>query len=137
MTYKILILVGSIMLTSCATQKKDGEARELSKVGVEKSLVKGKSSKADVIKLLGTPEMVNSNSERTEQWVYSKSETEWNSKYGDIGLGILSFVGSSLLGGFGSIGGSKSSESTKMKTLEIYFNKQGFLNKYAFSYSKI
>ncbi|GEM_PF-3937374 len=133
---RITYLFLALSLVSCASADKS-KKNELSKVSIEKSLKKGLTKKSEVIKLLGSPEMVNSDSEGEEQWVYSKTASEWNDMGANVGLFGASFLSSALLGTSLDFGGSKGSSSTKTKTLEVYFDKKGILKSYSLSTSKI
>ncbi len=133
---RITYLFLALSLVSCASTNKEKKS-ELSKISIEKSLIKGQTKKSDVIKLLGSPEMVNSDSEGDEQWVYSKTASEWNDMGANVGLFGASFLSSTLLGTSLDFGGSKGSSSTKTKTLEVYFDSKGILKSYSLSTSKI
>ena len=138
MTKSILILITLTLFAGCASKKKEeGKVKNFSKVEIEKYVIAKKSNKADVIKALGSPEMVNSLSDKTEQWVYSKSAANWGRQSGGIGAGALGFLSSSIIGFNVAGSASESSLSTKMKTLEINFDKKGIVKDYSFSYSRI
>jgi len=138
MLKSILIILTVVSVFGCASKNKDeGKIRKFSKVEIEKYVVAKKSSKADVIKALGSPEMINSLSDKTEQWVYSKSAANFGHQSGGIGAGILGFVSSSLVGFDVSGSSTSASLETKTKTLEINFNSKGIVADYSFSYSRI
>ena len=121
-----------MLLTSCASKNKS-KGKEFSPMKAKSSLVKGKTTKAEVIKLFGSPEMVNFDSNGSEQWVYSKSSTEWEDSYSEVDVLAADFVSDTLVAGLPSFGSSESSRSDKTRTLEVYFNKKGLLDYYEFS----
>lgn len=133
-----LFILTFLLLSSCASQKKDeGKIKQFTKAEIEKYLVVKKSTKADVIKALGSPEMINSLSDKSEQWVYSKSSLDYEGQRGSIGAGVVSFVSSSIVGFDLGHSSTKASLNSQSKTLEVSFNSKGILKDYSFSHSKI
>lgn len=94
------------------------------------------TTKAQVIELLGHPEMVNSSSDGDEQWVYAKGSSEHDAGYGGIGTTMLGVMGTTLTGLDVSTANYSSSTSTQTTTLTIYFNKKSKVTKYNFSSSR-
>jgi outer membrane protein assembly factor BamE (lipoprotein component of BamABCDE complex) len=139
MKMKVLMTVLlSVTIMGCASNKKEeGKKLTISKVEVEKHVLPGKTNKSEVINLLGMPEMVNTNSKKEEQWVYSKHLNE--SESGSFGAGVfgVGFLSSTLIGV--DVSGNKSSgqHSSKMKTLTINFTPKGLVKDFNFSYSRI
>lgn len=131
---KTLIIASILLLTGCASQKKSNS--KLNKAFVERSIKKNLTTKAQVIELLGHPEMVNSSSDGDEQWVYAKGSSEHDAGYGGIGTTMLGVMGTTLTGLDVSTANYSSSTSTQTTTLTIYFNKKSKVTKYNFSSSR-
>ena len=100
-------------------------------------------SGADVIAVLGSPNMVTSDSQRRETWVYDKVSTErvYSTSQGGLGLLLGGLAGGSSgggLGGFGSsFGKSAGAASTSQRTLTIVikFDKDGLVRDYSYRQS--
>ena len=131
---KTLIIASILLLTGCASQNKSNS--KLNKAFVERSIKKNLTTKAQVIELLGHPEMVNSSSDGDEQWVYAKGSSEHDAGYGGIGTTMLGVMGTTLTGLDVSTANYSSSTSTQTTTLTIYFNKKSKVTKYNFSSSR-
>lgn len=87
---------------------------------VQKEIKVGMSS-ADVVSVLGSPNIVTTDSQRREEWVYDKISTEsvYSTSEGGIGALILGFAGN-VAGGAGPGYGRKSgASSTNQRTLTI------------------
>ena len=72
---------------------------------------------ADVVEVLGAPNMVTSDANHCETWVYDKISTEVSSRRDSFGLGAL-LIGSDAGGGLG-VGGGRYSSRSNQKTLTI------------------
>lgn len=111
-----LLLLLALSITSCASQKRKNQ---FSKPKIEKSLIKNVTTKQDVINEFGSPQMVNSDSNGLEHWVYDYSRME--SSGGSIGTFGLGFVSTTLTGI--DMSSHNSSSSRKSTTLSIAFMK--------------
>jgi outer membrane protein assembly factor BamE (lipoprotein component of BamABCDE complex) len=90
-------------------------------VGTVQQKIKNGMSSADVIFALGSPNIISTDSENREVWVYDKISTEnaYSGSRGGLG-GLGGIVGSSGgLGAFGSYGKSTGATSTSQRTLTI------------------
>ena len=80
---------------------------------------------AEVVEVLGSPNMVTTDSQRRENWVYDRisTETVQSTSSGGVSALILggALVGNALLGGAGSAGynSSAGARSTSQRTLTI------------------
>jgi len=128
---RTLIFITLSIFVGCATPAKSNS--KLKKTIIEKNIKKNVTTKAQVIELLGHPEMINSSSDGEEQWVYVKGSSESDAGYGDIGAGMLGFMGTTLTGMH--IGGANysSSSSTKTTTFTVYFDNKNRVSKYNYS----
>lgn len=129
---KNLILLIALTFVGCAGQSQREEKSKLTKVQIEESILKNKTTKSQVVELLGHPEMINSDSSGLEQWVYSKRSSESESGGVGVSTGALAFVGGALGWGDVDVDSGHSSRSTKNTTFTVYFNKQGIVERYNF-----
>lgn len=135
-TMKALILIFTFsILIGCASKRETGEKSRLNKVFIEQNIKKHKTTKVQVVELLGYPEMVNSDSEGSEQWIYAKNASESDSNGLGIGTSVATYMLGSYVGADLGIDSSSSRHSTKSTTFTIYFTKKGKVKKYSFNHS--
>lgn len=96
-----------MLLSSCATQN-SLETEQMTVAKAQREIKIGMSS-SDVVEVLGSPNMVTTDSQRRETWVYDRVSTNVQSSSGGAGVWLLVFGAS----------GSKSSASTNQRTLTI------------------
>lgn len=99
---------------------RDDTKDRISVATVQREIKVGMSG-ADVVAVLGSPNMVTTDSERREIWVYDKVATErvYSTSEGGLGL-LLGGAGSAMLGGgVGGAGQSSGAASTTQRTLTI------------------
>jgi len=123
------LLLSACYPTSLAEQQRDmnaakGEGDNLSIAKVQKEIKIGMSS-ADVVLVLGSPNMVTTDDRRRESWVYDKVSTE--------GL-----VSTSMGAFFFSPSDAKGTVSRTQKTLTIVikFDEKGMVRDFAYNTSK-
>lgn len=127
-----LILTLSLLLTGCmaASEHKaqvQGKNNDKISVGTVQKEIKVGMSGADVMSVLGSPNIVTTDSERREVWAYDKISTEQvysKSK----GFGSLILLGASRNAG-------ASSTSQKTITIIIKFDKNGLVRDFAYRQS--
>lgn len=128
------ILVGLTLFgcypTSLVDQQKDmnaakGEGDNLSIGKVQKEIKVGMSS-ADVVGVLGSPNMVTTDERRREVWVYDKVSTEGMASTSK-GLGFLWFP---------SDRNATVSRTQKTLTIVIKFDEKGLVRDFAYNTSK-
>lgn len=122
--YSMLFLLTLVMLVGCAT--KQNAEPGLSIAAVQREIKVGMSS-ADVIDVLGSPNLVSTDSERREVWVYDKVSTENVSSSSSGGLFLL-IIGTSS-------SSSASSSSQKTLTIIIKFDKDGLVRDFSYRQS--
>jgi outer membrane protein assembly factor BamE (lipoprotein component of BamABCDE complex) len=108
-------------------------------VGTVQRQIRVGMSSADVVSVLGAPNMVSTDEERREVWVYDKIATEraYSSSSGGVNVLFLGFGGDSA-GGLGGGGGSRagaSSTSQRTLTVIIKFDKEGKVRDFAYHMS--
>jgi outer membrane protein assembly factor BamE (lipoprotein component of BamABCDE complex) len=106
---------------------------------VQKEIRVGMSG-ADVAQALGSPNIVSTDEERREVWIYDKIATDraYSSSSGGVNALILGF-GSGAAGGVGIGGGSSagaSSTSQRTLTVIIKFDKEGKVRDFAYHTSR-
>lgn len=123
-------LILSLSLAGCmgAAQHRaavrDDTTDKLSVAAVQREIRVGMSG-ADVVSVLGSPNMITTDSERRETWVYDKIVTErvYSTSSGGLGLTLGGLIGGADGGGAGGLGGSGShgagAMSTSQRTLTI------------------
>ena len=130
---KLLILLGALSLVSgcinAGTHRanvRDDSADRISVANVQREIKVGMSS-ADVIAVLGSPNMVTTDSQRRESWVYDKVSTERVHSASQGGFGLI-------LAGLSSASGA-SSTSQRTLTIVIKFDEQGLVRDYSYRQS--
>lgn len=109
---------------------------------VQREIAIGMSS-SDVVMVLGSPNMVTTDSERRENWVYDKISTQhvYSSSSGGVNALVLggAGVGAGIVGGAGGAGYSSNSgaSATTQKTLTIVikFDHEHKVRDFAYRYS--
>lgn len=126
--YKILLpIFGSLSLAGCQMASQHmadvqaGMTGENLSVGTVQREIRVGMSSAEVVQVLGAPNIVTTDDERREVWVYDKIATDraYSTSSGGISTLFLGFGG-----GFGGIGGagasgSSGAASTSQRTLTI------------------
>ncbi len=121
------ILTVSILFffTGCATSTPKSN---LSAGEAQRTLQQGISTKPDVIKALGAPNIHYKKKDGSEMWTYeSVAMVQYEMSFGIGGGG---FGTGTPVGGVISGGGSKSSSSQKTLTITVYFDSDGVVQSY-------
>jgi len=104
-------------------QARDGSDR-LTVGTVQREIRVGMSS-ADVVSVLGAPNMVTTDERRRENWVYDRisTETVYSTSQGGVNALVLGggLIGSAVAGGLGgaNVSGAAGARSTSQRTLTI------------------
>ena len=90
-------------------------------VGIVQKEVKVGMSGADIIGILGSPNIVSTDAERREVWIYDKIATEYaySSSGGGVNSFILGFGSDVLVGGGGGYNQNAGAASKSQRTLTI------------------
>ena len=142
---KLLILLGAMSLVSgCIgaghhrADVRDDSVDRVSVANVQREIKIGMSG-ADVIAVLGSPNMVTTDSQRRESWVYDKISTErvYSSSQGGLGLLLGGPIGAGFGGAASSFGMASGASSTSQRTLTIVikFDEQGLVRDYSYRQS--
>lgn len=136
-------LVASAMLTGCqanyhkqAVQDDTGDRITIGKV--QKEIRIGMSG-ADVAQALGSPNIVTTDDQHREVWVYDKISTEYVYSNSSGGVNALLIgLGSDVAGGGGAgMSGSSGAKSTTQRTMTIIirYNKEGKVRDFSYNSS--
>jgi len=123
--YILIFFIGSITLYGCAAYHAESVQKGLQgdrlTVGKVQREIRKDMSGAEVISVLGSPNIVSTDEEGREVWVYDKISTDRVYSTSSGGIGALILGGGSDVGG-GGLGGVNSSSgavSTSQRTLTI------------------
>lgn len=120
-----------------AVQDDSGDRLTVGKV--QREIRVGMTS-ADVVSVLGSPNMVSTDEERREVWVYDKISTEraYSGSSGGVNVLFLGFGSGSAggLGGGGSSSAGASSTSQRTLTVIIKFDKESKVRNFAYHTSR-
>lgn len=135
----LLLSLGSLAGCMSASQHRD-EVRDNSAdkltVGIVQKEVTVGMSGADIVAILGSPNIVSTDAQRREVWVYDKIATEY--AYSSGGGGVNSFIlgfGSDTLVGIGgaySRNAGASSRSQRTLTIIIKFDEASLVRDFAY-----
>jgi len=106
---------------------------------VQKEIRVGMSG-AEVARVLGSPNIVTTDEERREVWMYDKIATEraYSSSSGGVNALILALGGSALGGSGGGYGASAGASASSQRTLTVIikFDKEGKVRDFAYHTSR-
>lgn len=105
----VFVIGLSLFVSSCTSKVERDVPDEKITIGKVQREIRVGMSSADVVAVLGSPNIVTTDSERRETWVYDKVSTEISSSASSSGAWILIL-------GFGS---GKSSSSSSQRTLTV------------------
>lgn len=134
-----------VLLTGCQSaayhkgQVRDNSTDRMTVGNVQKEVKVGMSG-ADVAQVLGSPNIVSTDDERREVWVYDKISTDTaysssNSGVNSLILGLASGITGSVGAGGNSASGANST-SQKTLTVIIKFDKAGKVRDFAYHTSR-
>ncbi len=141
----IAVLAVSVFLSGCQSAAmhkasvQDNSTDRVTVGTVQKEIRVGMSG-AEVAQVLGSPNIVSTDDQRREVWIYDKISTEraYSSSSGGINSLVLGF-GSSAAGGAGlGMNSSAGASSTSQRTLTVIikFNKEGRVRDFAYHTSR-
>ncbi len=127
----ILTLLAALSIGGCVSASQHAEQVQSNgniSVGVVQKQIKVGMSGADVLQALGSPNMVSTDDQRREVWVYDKVATD------TVQSSSTGWVFAVLAGGQTSSGASSRSQRTL--TIIIKFDKQNLVRDFAYHSSK-
>ncbi|MBR2865644.1 MAG: outer membrane protein assembly factor BamE [Elusimicrobiaceae bacterium] len=104
----LVLLVGCLVTMGCYASFPSEKQERMTIAKVQKEIKVGMSS-AEVVEILGSPNMVTTDDLRRETWVYDKISTQIDSSGSEMGVWFLLGAGSN----------SRSSTRSSQKTLTI------------------
>jgi outer membrane protein assembly factor BamE (lipoprotein component of BamABCDE complex) len=116
----VVFFVGCMSATQHRQEVSNPDADRISVGKVQREIRVGMSS-AEVVEVLGSPNMVTTDEKRREVWVYDKisTETVYSSSSGGVSSLILGWGGSVAGGVAPNVSQSAGAKSTSQRTLTI------------------
>ena len=116
------------LLGSCSSLPPDSAPEDRVTVGKVQGEIKLGQSGADVIQILGSPNIITTDEKRCEVWVYDKISTE-RTEASRSSYGTLILIG-------GSAEDSQSSTRQRTLTIIIKFDDQKLVRDFAYNYTQ-
>jgi len=144
---RLLAIVGLVAVSACQSAQQhardvDAAQQEGDKltVGTVQREIKVGMSGAEVAQVLGSPNIVSTDEQRREVWIYDKIATTRAYSYSSGGVSTLvlggALVGAGLAGGLGAAGvsGGAGASSTSQRTLTVIvkFDEQKAVRDFAY-----
>ena len=116
----VVFLSGCMMTPQHRRAVRDDSGDRMTVGKVQKEIRVGMSG-AEVAQVLGSPNIVSTDEERREVWIYDKISTETAYSTSEGGIASLILVGLTdvFLGGSGGASGSSGASSTSQRTLTV------------------
>lgn len=137
-TLLLLLLAGCMSASQHRAQVKD-EAGDRLTVGTVQREIRVGMSGAEVIKVLGAPNIVTTDTERREVWVYDKvaTETVYSESRGGVAALILAAGGASG-GAIPYASGESGARTTSQRTLTVIinFDREGHVRDFSYHATK-
>ena len=137
MTRLIVTCLLAFVSFACVTQPPPTPAEEerLTVGTVQKEIRLGMPS-AEVAEALGSPNVVSTDTDRNEVWLYDKIATQVVRS--DVSAGVWVLLFGSSGGGLGGVGGSQSRTDTSQRTLTIIikFDEENRVRDFAYHSSR-
>lgn len=120
-----LLLISVLMVTSCASTISNNSLKEekITVAKVQKEIKIGMSS-SDVVEILGSPNIITTDANRRETWVYDKISTEVSNSNSSNGTWLLLFGTSQNK--------QTSSSSQRTLTIIIKYDEKGLVRDFAY-----
>jgi len=141
----IFLIVLFVLSFGCASlnpvkQMEEEESGERLTLGLVQKNVRKGMSQAEVARVLGSPNIVTTDRDGSETWIYDKVAVEAESARvsGGAGAGILAYPGATVFGGGGGVSGSRSKYRSTERTLTVVikFDKQARVSEVSYHASK-
>lgn len=135
--YRISVIAAVALLAGCsAGQYYDPQADEQLTVGTVQAEIRIGMSGAEVAAVLGSPNIVSTDEDRNEVWIYDKISTQY--VRADAQAGILALGGGSSAVGVAGASGSQASGATSQRTLTVIikFDGEGAVRDFAYHTSR-
>lgn len=113
----LVALVGILLISACTTANYNPQADENITIGKVQKEIRIGMAGGDVASVLGSPNIVSTDEDRNEVWIYDKISTQYI--HTDMQAGILAIGGGSDVIGAPSASGRQSSGATSQRTLTV------------------
>jgi outer membrane protein assembly factor BamE (lipoprotein component of BamABCDE complex) len=123
----LLAVAVSLALAACASPPPPDDADSLT-VGKVQGEIKEGMDAASVAQILGSPNIITTDDQRREVWIYDKVSSDRVSTSTSIGGGIIIFGGGK--------GSTSSSSTQRTLTIIIKFDKDKKVRDFAYNYSQ-
>ncbi len=143
--YVALVLLSLSLVAGCQSasyhkQQVQDESTDRMTVGKVQREIRVGMSGAEVAEVLGSPNIVSTDEERREVWIYDKIATDraYSESRGGVSALILGWGGSAAGAGAASASGSSGASSTSQRTLTVIikFDKEGKVRDFAYHTSR-
>jgi len=124
----VFVLVGFSSLTGCRHPEPPAESAQKLTVGKVQGEIKIGMDAASVAQILGSPNIVTTDEQRREVWIYDKVSSELVDTDNSIGGSIIIFGGSSSQ--------RQRSETQKTLTIIIKYDEEKRVRDFAYNYSQ-
>lgn len=135
--YRIILIAAFLGLAGCTgAQHYNPQADEQLTVGAVQKEIRIGMAGGQVAEVLGSPNIVSTDENRNEVWIYDKISTQF--VRADAQAGILAIGGGSdVIGGVGA-SGSQSSGASSQRTLTVVikFDEDGLVRDFAYHTSR-
>ncbi len=138
------LCLSAAILAGCDTMYHKNQVQDDSTdrvtVGVVQKEIRVGMSGAEVAQVLGSPNIVSTDEERREVWIYDKIATDhaYSTSSSGISALILGWGGNAAGGGGGGMSGSSGASSTSQRTMTVIikFDKTGKVRDFAYHTSR-
>jgi len=117
----------TLMAGACVQPEPSSPANDRMTIAKVQREIKIGMSSSDVVEVLGSPNMVTTDSERRESWVYDRVSTEVTSSQAHAGVWLLALTGA----GAGA-SSSRTSQSQKTLTIIVKFDENNKVRDFAY-----
>ena len=135
--YRFILIAAILGLAGCTgAQHYNPQADEQLTVGAVQKEIRIGMAGGQVAEILGSPNIVSTDENRNEVWIYDKISTQY--VRADAQAGILAIGGGAdVIGGVGA-SGSQSSGATSQRTLTVVikFDENGLVRDFAYHTSR-
>lgn len=115
---RLVYLLAAALLAGCAsTSHYNPQADENLTVGTVQKEIRIGMPGAEVASVLGSPNIVSTDEDRNEVWIYDKISTQY--VHSDVQAGVLAIGGGSDAVGGATVSGGQRSGATSQRTLTI------------------
>jgi outer membrane protein assembly factor BamE (lipoprotein component of BamABCDE complex) len=141
MSKHLLLALWPFLLAGCMTAPEhraavEGEGTDRLTVGKVQREIRVGMSGAEVVSVLGSPNIVSTDEERREVWVYDRVST--TTVHSESRAGVLALVFGGSGGALGGVGGDAGARSTTQRTLTVIvkFDKDARVRDFAYHASQ-